>query len=412
LTSLTKQSLELEPSRGKLKSKQCPNFRVLQDYARSLYETLKSGLRCGCSGHAVKLRLESRTQRLQEGDDLLEHAPFRVIFTDESASASPQPKSCNYWKWTEADIRYIADQPVKVLLSNHANIAATTSKPLKLVRFTQIETQSSSSSITLVENSSSSNISRPPEHIADLCTAVKVLGDNKHELCIGYLIDDVKRKHGIYPLEAPSGCDQQQWVAYSLRQVLSSHTNIGRPLRQHDKLRIAVDLASSVLQLYRTPWLDEHWSDNDVFFIHRPGVPLSTLYEHPFVYRRLSSPCTIQPLDTQRAVGRVIRNPTLFTLGILLIELLYGKPIEELQTPQDQDCDGTPGVAWCTADRLIEEEIEFEAGPRYLEAVRRCVRCDFNRKESSLDDEAFQQAVFEGVVTPLEKTLQQFLGRD
>jgi hypothetical protein len=231
-------------------------------------------------------------------------------------------------------------------------------------------------------------------------------------LCIGYLMDTVKRKHGIYPLEPPHGCDQQQWTSYSLRQVLTKRANVGRSLTRYDKLRVAVDLASSVLQLYKTPWLDEQWSDNDVYFVHRPGVPLSTLYEHPFVYRKFSSQTSAHPSPSQRAVGRVIRNQTLFTLGILLIELLYGKSIEELQLPRDLDCEGTPGVAWCTAERLIKEEIEYEAGMLYLDAVRRCVRCDFNRKESTLDDEAFQQAVFDGVVAPLEKTLQRFVSLD
>lgn len=412
MSNLTKQSLELEPSRKKSKSSQCPNFRVLQEYARSLYETLKSGLRCGCSGHAVKLRLESRCQTSQQAEDSQDHTPFRVIFTDESVgTSSPRPISCNYWKWTEADIRYIADKPDKK--PPYVNRALTSPKPLKTVRFLQTETRSSSSStITLVESPGTSNMSLTPPHIEDLCKAVTAFGDTKRELCIGYLVDDVNRKHGIYPLDVSSGSDQQQWIACSLRQVLTRHANVARPLRHHDKLRIAVNLASSVLQLYRTPWLDEHWSDKDVYFIHRPGVPLSALYDHPFVYRKLSTPCTTQSVGPQRAAGKVIRNQTLFTLGILLIELLYDKPIEELRIPRDQDYEGTPGVVWCTVDRLVKEEIEHEAYPPYVAAVRRCIWCDFNRKESSLDDEAFQQAVFEGVVTPLEQLLQQFLRGD
>jgi len=80
--------------------------------------------------------------------------------------------------------------------------------------------------------------------------------------------------------------------------------------------------------------------------------------------------------------------------------------------PQDLNYQGTPGVVWCTAERLIDEEIALEAGQLYADAVRRCIRCDFNRKTSSLDDQDFQQAVFDGVVVPLEKTLQHFKGLD
>jgi hypothetical protein len=204
--------------------------------------------------------------------------------------------------------------------------------------------------------------------------------------------------------------NNQDWAVYSLKDVLARNVNIKRRLTQQDKLKVAVDLASSVLQLYKTPWMDERWGKEDVFFIHRPGASPASIYEHPFVCRKFT---TTQPATTQTSTPgacRVIRNQTLFTLGILLIELWYGKSIDELQIPRDRDCVGTPGVEWCTADRLIEEEIEFEAGKRYSDAVRRCIRCDFDRKDMSLDNESFQHAVYDGVVALLEKTLQHFTG--
>jgi hypothetical protein len=181
---------------------------------------------------------------------------------------------------------------------------------------------------------------------------------------------------------------------------------------QHDKFKVAVDLASSVLQLYKTPWLNDNWGDDDVYFVHRPGAPLSSIYQHPFIYRKFPLPsASASPVNPPPARS-IIRNQTLFTLGILLIELLYGTSIEELQTTKDLDCQGTPGAVWCTAERLVEEELALEAGQLYSDAVRRCIRCDFNLKTSSLDDQDFQQAVFDGVVAPLEKTLQRFNGQD
>lgn len=80
--------------------------------------------------------------------------------------------------------------------------------------------------------------------------------------------------------------------------------------------------------------------------------------------------------------------------------------------PCDLDCQGTPGVTWCTAERLVESEIEFEAGRRYSDAIRRCIRCDFDRKGMNLENESFQHAVYYGVIVLLEKTLQQFNSLD
>jgi hypothetical protein len=409
LAQLTKQSLFLEPSRNATKSLY-PDFKVLQSYARTIYDTLRSGLRCGCNDHAVKLRLENRSRRLDRNEDLLE-VPFRAIFTNTHDIDATGATACNLWQCTEADIRYITKVP-KQVPPPQAIRANPPLRPSKQVRFIRLQAQQTQSSLTLADQPISSTRNPTLEQIHDLCKAVAALQQPQRHMNIGFLTDDLERRFGIYPLEPPHGHDQQQWTSYSLRQVLTKRANVGRTLTQYDKLRVAVDLASSVLQLYKTPWLDEEWSDNDVFFVHRPGVPLSTLYEHPFVYRKISAPPSVQDTSAERTVGRVIRNQTLFTLGILLIELLYGTSIEELQSPRDVDCKNTPGVVWCTAERLVDEEIEFQGGPLYLDAVRRCIRCDFNRKESNLDDEAFQQAVFDGVVTPLEKTLQRFISLD
>jgi hypothetical protein len=181
-------------------------------------------------------------------------------------------------------------------------------------------------------------------------------------------------------------------------------------LTQLNKLQVATSLSSSILQLYSTSWLDDNWGSSEVFFVHRPGTPAASIYQHPFVYRGLIPQAVKGTLPSQRKPSRVIRNQTLFTLGVLLLELWYGKPIEELQSASDLNCQGTPGVAWCTAMRLAEEDIEFQAGKRYADAVRRCIRCDFNQTDPNLENEDFQQAVFEGVVVPIERTLEQFQG--
>jgi hypothetical protein len=43
-----------------------------------------------------------------------------------------------------------------------------------------------------------------------------------------------------------------------------------------------------------------------------------------------------------------------------------------------------------------------EAGARYSDAVRRCIRCDFDQRASSLEDSRFVEAVYRGVVAQLQ----------
>lgn len=413
LTRLTKQSRELEPTRTEVTALACPNFSALQKYARILFDTLLSGSQCCRSGHAVKLRLESR-QKVESEEEMLEKSPFRVILTN--VAETDRSTFPTFQRWKEADIRHLVDDTRGKLKTIPTNSVCSPATNRKQVRFSQSQVQQStnSSTVTLVHRSMTATSVHIPEQIKDLCKVIGLSDSPQQKLCMGYLKDSLNQKHGIFPLE-PSTC--QHFTVYSLRQILTKRANINKRLTQHDKLRVAVHLASSVLQLYKTPWLDEKWSDNDVYFIHRPDLAITGklgtqgVFAHPFVYRTFSS-TTIPSANTPQPPNRVIRNPSLFTLGILLIELLYGKPIEDLQTAQDANCEGTPGVAWCTAERLIEEEIEFEAGPRYLEAVRRCIRCDFNRGNASLENVEFQRAVYEGVVLPLERTLKGFTSLD
>lgn len=410
LTRLTKQSLELEPYRAEVKTHSCPNFSALQSYARTLFDTLRSGLRCDCEGHAVKLRLENRNHKTADEDELLKSKPFRVIFTYNQHHAAV---TCAAWPWQEADIKWITDKPLRKPVVACSPNTTNSPKATRRVRFDQVQVQKSSSDTLVTATEQQVTITSMPEQIPDLCHAIAKLQLQPRHECAGYLLDCHQRRHGIYPLVALHGQNtQQQWSAFTLREVLKRSAGPSGHWMMCDKFKVAVDLASSVLQLYKTPWLNDDWGDNDVYFVQRPGAPVSSFYKQPFLYRQFSTATGNHCPTAQPPARGVIRNQTLFTLGILLIELLYGEAIEDLQTPRDLDSHGTPGTVWCTADRLIEEEIAFQAGPLYADAVRRCIRCDFNKPSSSLEDQDFQQAVFDGVVAPLEKTLQRFNGPD
>lgn len=108
-------------------------------------------------------------------------------------------------------------------------------------------------------------------------------------------------------------------------------------------------------------------------------------------------------------LSRIRRNRTLYYLGVTLVEIWYGEPIEEIQKPEDGPSDTgdvlRDGIArWNTADRL-QRELYGKAVSRYAEAVRGCLRCDFGRVTGGFNDEDFQDAVYNGVVCELESLL-------
>lgn len=109
----------------------------------------------------------------------------------------------------------------------------------------------------------------------------------------------------------------------------------------------------------------------------------------------------------------LIKNRTLFSLGIVLIELCMGKPMQELREPDELNPDGTENdfSDFQTADRLLEMEvISDKFGKRWSDVVRRCIHCDVDEAKKSLEDVGFRKAVYNKILVELEEDYKQFFG--
>lgn len=69
-----------------------------------------------------------------------------------------------------------------------------------------------------------------------------------------------------------------------------------------------------------------------------------------------------------------------------------------------------PLLTFSDADRLVDQVYD-QAGKRYGDAVRRCIRCGrFDRRDASLEDDAFRRTVFDNVIAVLEEDVKHFFG--
>jgi hypothetical protein len=240
--------------------------------------------------------------------------------------------------------------------------------------------------------------------IKNLCAAISELRKPQRDVCFSLLASEIaKQKYGvhIYPTKQMPP-DTDTWSVSSLRTVLNDSR-----FARRDRLKLAVTLASSVLQLHETPWLDRNWGKDNIFFVNKPGT---TIFDQPFVSQHFSHAIPAVTKDMPRAMSRIIRNQSLYALGVALIELWYGKALSDLHKEQDGTHNtGTPQVdlmtEWNTADRLVDE-LYSEAGSKYGDAVRRCIRCDFDCRASSLEDVQFQREVYQGVVAQLKENYE------
>jgi hypothetical protein len=173
-------------------------------------------------------------------------------------------------------------------------------------------------------------------------------------------------------------------------------------------------MGSTVLQLHSTPWLED-WNKQDIQYL--PEAESETAQSptspvQPYISRRFSSnksrTSSVPSSKTISQAASFVRNETLFTLGIVLIELAYNKPIEDLY----EKGDGEPTLATTrqlTAVRL-HKQIHLQMGKQYQRAVVSCLFCDFGTDGSDADLKVplFQRKVLEYIVLPLEEAMKYF----
>ena len=441
LRNLTEDSLDLEPSRMGPHSGTEP-FRKFQDHAKRLHTMLRRGWCCTCAlAHSANLRLETHNTETIPS--------FRVLFpsANESSTRSMQIT------WNETLIRPLADdiwpdvdEPLNsvdnkvstglasvtvtdagcqvdvfpsmlYLGSNRSSTASQAHRPSALATLLRKEKKkvawaSRAETKLKPENSGhawGSTIPNPNLHkaslttdtqiisISNLCHALKDAHDKGEvEKCLGHLTGD-GRPLGVYVVGQHSPSAGLKTI--TLRDILSRE--IGPVLDDAPelplstpkfRLKLATTLASTALQLQTTPWLNSSWNSNDVLF--HTGIAA-----HPYITKGFDSDANPPGEPVKLAEPTPVRNKSIFNLGVLL-ELCLGKPLDHFRIPEDSSI----FTEFCIAARLVKNLAE-EASSGYADAVTACICCDFGRevKDHSLDKDAFRQAVYDYVVTPLEE---------
>lgn len=265
---------------------------------------------------------------------------------------------------------------------------------------------------------------RPMQHVANLCSTIQQVSEGQTD-CLGLLKNSKRVNLGLYAVRHhPRSNATQQTVRladllrHSSSADLSSMQGGLLTPQYHregsDYRFLAVCLASTMLQLHKTPWLGERWSKSDILFMRELSESKKPMVRQPFISRAFKSAKSTQvlrPISTPVSGGPMIRNRTVFDLGVLLIELCLRKPLASCRNNEDLSPDGSVNMYtdFTTADRIIDQ-VYSKAGVRYGDAVRRCIRNELDQRECSLDNENFRHAIFKLVLMPLEDDLRDFCG--
>ena len=163
--------------------------------------------------------------------------------------------------------------------------------------------------------------------IFDLCQAIRLKPAGTP---FGHLIDRGYIYHEFITKER-SISNKSHAQAITLNDILEK--NILNPYYFPPEKRavVATVLASSLLQLQRTYWLNDNWNNKDIFFMTEDG---KVHFDQPYVSQEF-----ISLKGVSNATARTISKPppefrpkiSLECLAIVLIELCFGVPIEKLK---------------------------------------------------------------------------------
>lgn len=440
IENLASSSIELAPNRRHRAGDELDDFVQIRKDACSLHDALGSTQgpwTCQCPlPHNASLRLEARgcgmPQDITPTNRLTIPLRFRVLFSFAQESA-PNPSATLPWNWHETEM-----QPVGGLLPNIPAISAGSNglnstptsarsvpnsstasgrESLRKKLQKRVHFSAASRSLGVSRGLAPSSNTAVPQRITNLCLTLKDVREGAP--CLGFLLDEHRerrfeihcvRKH----LRLPTA---QDFVCLgSFLAASSPDTRETCSIVTFHRKYLALVLASTVLQLHETPWLEERWNKYDICFLRRTDQSREPIFNEPYISKPFASTAaSITPIQSvsRSSGGPMVRNKSLFALGVLLIELSYGKPLESLREPCDMGPNGLQNqyTAWLTASRLIKSrEISHREGSSYADAVRRCIKCDFDQIDDTLDDRDFRKAYVEGVVLPLQADLKTFNG--
>lgn len=195
-------------------------------------------------------------------------------------------------------------------------------------------------------------------------------------------------------------------MAANFERALSLEDIMRMSLPLPPKLRriLAVVLAHSALQLYGTQWLSDSWSTASILFMQ---TNKNQIIPRPLI---ATQPREKYPTEAALVDDTEVAHSNLFvlSLGIILLELWFGKHITALRNAADLSPDGEvdPNTDFFTAQRLWEES-EWEMSTRYRNAVGACVNWEFQTPDQNTKSTRLCELLYDKVVSPIEDQLAE-----
>ena len=331
---LTSRSL----SARKRRRSKCPHEALcnIRKHATSLYNVLVIGKTWSCScwpQHTASLRLEPRPGRSQapQGKNP-QRISFRILLSMVCSQPGGQGLEADPASWhsREVDVKpfEISTDGGKVAEEcPREPMNMSQGPPKKRIRFAHVN-----GSVACQPPPPPKPSLPSPKAIANICATLRKVGLPGTSL--GQLCEDSPSKHQHHLYHADSFFHRtSNFRQHSLDKLLGDVAHQPQPqtlvLSRRERLDIALTLASSVLQLDSTRWLDEDWRSRDIVVYYDAITGDERPTPHLYLCWNLF-PRGRQNSEINHVGAQGQSTKTLLALGLTLIELSLGKTLENM----------------------------------------------------------------------------------
>ncbi|KAG8624537.1 hypothetical protein KVT40_007604 [Elsinoe batatas] len=370
------------PASHQRQSKLVLHIETVRSNAEKLHNALSSTFCSAHASHSAGLLLEQKftrkVKRRDPGWQALSSRPQTCDVSCFGRSVSQAPGSV-LKKWLDLEIR-LAEAATPVLPAS------------TMVKFSVLPPQQIPSTVVTPYHDPAKL-----QVITDICSELQT---SRHT-CVGFCIAD----HG----HLRGGYDAQRQITYvdeevTLQQILAKQPG---SLRQLERYHLAIALTVALLQLSHTSWLKRSWNKASIVFLRakqsRPRFGLVADVTHPYLVREHE----MQTASTIATAKEATDSSKIAALGIMLLEVCEGVPIEDFIEPADLGPNGQPNeMSYMVAARRYLSQDPTDGISQYAfgRAIEYCLKC-FWEPRASLADPAFAKSVEENVLVPLEQEM-------
>jgi hypothetical protein len=347
-----------------------------------LFKALEKAWRCSCQEyHFANLRLEHRT------------AP-EICFELILLTIAPSAQANASWSWRELQCG------AKISCSSSQQLG----RPSVMVQLPQcLPSQAPAPSLSTISvRRKKVAFKMPASAIPETVLGITIdptvklcqaLGNRHHGTCIGIIGYEDETYH-LHPSTKRGRLIDNGPL--TLNRILSNDFE-GHPTRRQ-RYFIALLLASSTAQLQFTPWLHSGLTKEDILFFPCVDDSCTVPFHEPFIRQGFSLP-------HHRTLDNQANDCNFYWLGILLLELCFGRRLEE--HPLCKKHAGEAGEAKKALNLVAaltwSHSVREEGGNEYASAVQWCFST--TAKETG---QFWQGEIIKNVITPLEKCLKYF----